>query len=172
MGLEFNIDNYLRLSWQDILLTCLSTLIIILIARHFFWKKLLAFIEKRKELINTDLETARQQRNEAYKLRNDYARQMDSLKEESAKILAAAKAQADRESKRIVDQAREKAIYIEQSAREDMEREREKNAREMEEAISDVSFAIASKVLQEQMDETKARNMIHRFIEESERPSP
>lgn len=172
MGLEFNIENYLRLSWQDIVLTCISTLIIVLVARHFFWNKLLTFLDQRKALINADLAQAQETKNQAYRLRNEYVNQLDGLKEESEKILSKARSDADRESRRILEKARKQAEYIEDNARKEMEREREKSQREMEEAIGDVSFAIASQILKEQIDEPKARKMIDRFIEENERISP
>ncbi|WP_242744436.1 ATP synthase F0 subunit B [Allobaculum sp. Allo2] len=56
--IDFNIDNYLRISWQDVLLVCISSLIIVLFCKHFFWDKILAFINKRQKLIQDNIDSS------------------------------------------------------------------------------------------------------------------
>lgn len=45
---DFNIDNYLRISPTDVILVLISTALIILFAKHFFWDKLTAFIKSAR----------------------------------------------------------------------------------------------------------------------------
>lgn len=53
--INFTIENYLRISWQDVILVCISSLIIVLVCRKYFWSKLLTFIEKRQQLIQNNI---------------------------------------------------------------------------------------------------------------------
>ena len=39
--IDFNIDNYLRISLTDVVLVCISTFLIVMFAKKFFWGKLL-----------------------------------------------------------------------------------------------------------------------------------
>ena len=167
MGLNFSIDNYLRLSWQDILLTCISTLIIVLVARHFFWDKLMAFLAKRQAFINQNLEDSVKARDEAYQLRNDYSRQLNELHAREDDMMQAAKARADRKAKEIIAAADEEARYRKQAAQEEIELEMQKANREIEQAITDIAFSAASKVLEQDLDEKRQKELIARFIEET-----
>ena len=49
--IDFNIDNYLRISLTDVVLVCISTFLIVMFAKKFFWDKLLTLIQKRQDLI-------------------------------------------------------------------------------------------------------------------------
>ena len=40
----FTIENYLRISLTDVILVMISTILIVLIAKKFFWSKLVAFV--------------------------------------------------------------------------------------------------------------------------------
>lgn len=44
--IDFNIDNYLRISLTDVVLVCISTFLIVMFAKKFFWEKLLTLIQK------------------------------------------------------------------------------------------------------------------------------
>ena len=46
-GLNFDINSYLRLDVMDILMTCISTLIIVFIAKRFFWDKVTDYLNRR-----------------------------------------------------------------------------------------------------------------------------
>ncbi len=56
--IDFNIDNYLRISFTDVVLVCISTLLIVLFAKHFFWNKLVAFVKKRQDLIQENIDAS------------------------------------------------------------------------------------------------------------------
>lgn len=45
--IDFNIDNYLRISLTDVVLVCISTFLIVMFAKKFFWDKLLTLIQKQ-----------------------------------------------------------------------------------------------------------------------------
>ena len=62
---DFNIDNYLRISPTDVILVLISTALIILFAKHFFWDKLTAFIKKRQDLIQENIDSSERLRQQA-----------------------------------------------------------------------------------------------------------
>ena len=53
--MDFDINAYLRLNPMDMIMVCVSTLIIIAIAKHFFWDKVLAYLDARKAAIQADI---------------------------------------------------------------------------------------------------------------------
>ena len=56
--IDFNIDNYLRISLTDVVLVCISTFLIVMFAKKFFWEKLLTLIQKRQDLIQENIESS------------------------------------------------------------------------------------------------------------------
>ena len=61
----FNIDNYLRISLTDVVLVLISTLLIVLIAKKFFWDKILAFMENRQNMIQENIDFSHELRDQA-----------------------------------------------------------------------------------------------------------
>ena len=72
----FNIDNYLRISLTDVVLVCISTFLIVLIAKKFFWDKLLAYIQKRQDLIQGNIDSSVQLKQEAQNIKEQYDEKM------------------------------------------------------------------------------------------------
>lgn len=56
--IDFNIDNYLRISLTDVVLVCISTFLIVMFAKKFFWEKLLTLIQKRQDLIQENIDSS------------------------------------------------------------------------------------------------------------------
>ena len=68
--INFTIENYLRISWQDVILVCISSLIIVLVCRKYFWSKLLTFIEKRQQLIQNNINDSERLKKEALEVKD------------------------------------------------------------------------------------------------------
>ena len=68
----FNIDNYLRISLTDVVLVCISTFLIVMIAKKFFWDKLLTLISKRQALIQENIDSSVQLKKEAEDIKEQY----------------------------------------------------------------------------------------------------
>ena len=164
-GLNFDINSYLRLDVMDILMTCISTLIIVFIAKRFFWDKVTDYLNRRHAVIQEELDAAAKERTEAVQLKAQYDMQMANAKAEAHKIVEAAKDTAAAEKKDILQKAVVQAESIKEKAFADIEREKQQAQKEMKDAITDVAFEAAKKIVKAELDETKQKQYIKDFME-------
>lgn len=165
--IDFNIDNYLRISWQDVLLVCISSLIIVLICKRFFWDKLLAFVNKRQAIIQQNIDSSTELKAQAQDLKHKYEEQISHAGQEASKIIDDARNEAEVEKEEIIASARQQAANIERSAQEEIAKDRLKAQNEMKDAITDVAIAAAGQILEEQVDAAKQKEVVDRFIAEA-----
>lgn len=165
--IDFNIDNYLRISWQDVLLVCISTFIIVVVCKHFFWNKLLDFIKARQDMIQENIENSEKIKEQATQLKNHYDEKMRDAGKEANEIISNAKLQADLEKNQIIDCAKKQAANIERAAQEEIARDRLRAEQEMKTAITDVAFAAASSILADEINEEKQKKLVDQFIDEA-----
>lgn len=163
----FNIDNYLRISLTDVVLVMISTALIILIARKFFWSKLVAFIEKRQALIQDNIDSSFEIKKEAQDLKDRYADQMKEAGNQAHQLLEEARDQASIEKKKILNEAQVEAARIREKANEDIEKEKAKASQAMKEAISDVAMDVAKKLVKKEIDEKTTNQYVDDFIRQT-----
>lgn len=165
--IDFNIDNYLRISWQDVLLVCISTFLIVIFCKHFFWNKLLEFIARRQALIQDNIDSSEKLRNEALEEKKQYDAQLASAGAKANEIIAQARREAEAQKTEIIDSARAQADNIGRAAREDIERDKLKAQKEMKTAITDVALAAAGQILESEIDETRQKEILDKLIDQA-----
>ena len=165
--IDFNIDNYLRISLTDIILVCISTALIIFFAKHFFWDKLLTLIQKRKDLVQGNIDESVRLKKEAQEVRDQYDEKMKSAGKEAHEILESAKASAGKEKEKILEEAQNQANRLKVQAAEEIERDKRKAEKEMKTAISEVAIAAARELVQKEVDEDVQKQLVSDFIEQA-----
>ncbi|MGN1275970.1 MAG: F0F1 ATP synthase subunit B [Floccifex sp.] len=165
--INFNIDNYLRISVTDVVLVLISTCLIILIAKHFFWDKLLAFIQKRQDLIQENIDSSEKIKKEAMNQKEAYDAKLKDVGNQAHSILESAKQRALQEKNEIIDQAHHEADHIKRKAKEEIERDKLNAQKEMREVISDVAIEAAKKLVKKEMDEEIQKQYVQDFIDQA-----
>ena len=114
--INFNIDNYLRISLTDVVLVLISTCLIIIIAKHFFWDKLVAFMQKRQAIIQENIDASNQLKMEVLNQKEVYDAKLKDVGKEAHSILESAKARAEEEKDEIIQNAQNQAEHIKRKA--------------------------------------------------------
>ena len=128
---DFNVANYLRINLQDMIMTLISTILIVLFAKHFFWDKILAFVKKRQDLIQGNIDSSEDLKKAALAQKEKYDVQMQHAGQDAHVIIETARANATQQKKEILDQANSEAARIKAKAQEDIDRDRLKAQDEM-----------------------------------------
>ena len=162
--IDFNVANYLRINLQDMIMTLISTILIVLFAKHFFWDKILAFVKKRQDLIQGNIDSSEDLKKAALAQKEKYDVQMQHAGQDAHVIIETARANATQQKKEILDQANSEAARIKAKAQEDIDRDRLKAQDEMKEAISDVAIEAAKKLVDKEMDESTQRKFVDDFL--------
>ena len=162
-----NIDDYLRINHYDAVLVLISTLLIVLIVKKFFWNYVRQYLEQRQAFIQSQLDESKANLQESEKLKTQYEEKMANAKQEALDLISAAKNTASREAGEIVSKARDDAHAIKEKAEMEIEHEKAKVREQLKEEISEVAFLAARKIVEKELDESTHRKYVEDFIDEA-----
>ena len=110
--MNINIENYLRLNFTDMLLILISTLLICIIAKKYFWQYALNYLDSRKKLIQDELDNAKQSELEGEQYKQKYAEQLKNAKNEANAIMDKARTDAKAEGVQIDEKAQHESEFL------------------------------------------------------------
>ena len=99
-------------------------------------------------------------------LKAEYEQKLAVAKKEGQEIIKQATLRAEQKSDEIISTAKEEASNLKERASKDIAQEREKVMNELKNDISSIAILAASKVIEEDIDQSKHEEMINKFIEE------
>src|SRR5213594_2395634 len=117
------------------------------------WPNLLKAVEERERRIQQQLEEAERARAEAAR-----------LLEEHKRLVAAARAEAQKERATLLAQAREQYEQLLDRARKEIESEKEKAILELRREAVDLSIAAASKLIEANLDSDANRRLVTEYL--------
>lgn len=147
-------------------LTIFNLLVLFLILRKIFWKPVSAFLEKRRQGINDDLDNARRDREEAEQLLAEHRRLIAANKEEAAKVINAAISQGDLRKDEIIAQAGQEAALLVERAKAEIAQERNKALEELRTEISQLAIVVAEKMLARSLTAADRESIFTAALEE------
>lgn len=153
----------LNLDW-NIIYTIINLLVFYLLLKKFLFKPVGAIMEKRRKLIEDSIQEAEAKKAQAETLQEQLAAQLADAQTEATQIIQAARARADAEYSRILQQAREDAAKVLSDANRMIEAEREQAMREVRGSIADIVLLAASKVAQKNMDGASNQEFVDAFL--------
>lgn len=136
-----------------------------IILNFVLFKPLGKHMRERSRRIAEDIESARKSKEEGEALRAEYNLQLESAIDERRRILDEAKKKAAIEAESYINNAKSEAALILSKSREDAKKEHDSMLAELQSEIVSLSIAVASKIMNENMDSEKNRELAERFIE-------
>ena len=150
--------------------TFVYAIIAFAILYYFLSKKafgpLFGIMEKRRQHIQEQIETAEKNRAESAKLLEEQKRALQDARKEAYDIIEQAKQTSARQAEDIIERAREEAARIKAEALRDIENEKNKAIAALRSQVSAMSVLIASKIIEKQVDETSQRELIDHYLKE------
>ena len=157
MSRLFNLDFQLL---HDSLLTLIAVFVLFLGGSFFFFNPARKFLEKRKQGIAVDIESARKEKEEAERLKVEYEDRLKNVDAEVEGILSDARQRALANENRIVADAREEAGKIIDNAHREANLEKLKVADEVKEEVISVAEAMAGKIVASSMSEADQKRLL------------
>ena len=157
MSRLFNLDFQLL---HDSLLTLIAVFVLFLGGSFFFFNPARKFLEKRKQGIADDIESARKEKEEAERLKGEYEDKLKNVDAEVEGILSDARQRALANENRIVADAREEAGKIIDNAHREANLEKLKVADEVKEEVINVAEAMAGKIVASSMSEADQKRLL------------
>lgn len=147
-----------------ILFTLTNTLILFLVLKHFLFGRVNKMLEERQKSVSDTYEEADKAKEDALALKADYTEKLSAAKEESAEIVKNATQRAQTRSDEIIFAAKDEAAGIISKANSDIEREKKRAVNQIKDEISDIAMAVASKVVDKEINSDDNERLIDEFI--------
>ena len=128
-------------------ITIFNILLVFVVFRLFAYKKILKLIHSRQEALDAELEEAKKAREEAQAIVDSSKETIDDAKRKGSAIMDEAKANAEKQSKAVIEQANEEAQQIIVRAEEDAARMKRNAFESMKDDIADLSVQIAGHII-------------------------
>lgn len=133
---------------------------------RFAWGPILSAVEAREKGIQSALDEAAQRNQEAARLLEQHREQIADARRQASELIAEGKAAGERVRKEIEEKARTEAQSIVERARAEIERERDAALDTLRRESVELALAAASKLIQENLDQPKDRQLVERYLGE------
>ncbi|WP_373897947.1 F0F1 ATP synthase subunit B [Haloimpatiens sp. FM7315] len=149
---------------SQIIFAMINFLVLFLILRKKLFNPVSNFMKNRSEKIRNNIESAKVDKEEASKYKEESARELLKARVEGKNIVETYKKKAEKVYDEIVDHANEEAKSIKGRADIEIKREKDKAKQEVKEQAIDLSIILSEKVLERAIDEKEHRRLIDEFI--------
>ncbi len=147
-----------------VIIQLISTSILVAILNNFLYTPVSEFLQKRKDRVEGSIKEANEKLTAADTLKHEYEIKLAEIEKERTSILEDARAQAKRNEAQIIEQAKTEANNIKSRATSEIEREQEKAKEDIKLQIIEVSSLVASKFIQEKINEQEQSKLIDQVI--------
>ena len=156
----------LDFSIPTILFTVINILVLFLFLKKFLFGRVNAIMEKRAQMVQADLDHAKETVAEAEQLKTNYLETMSGAQSEAKELIAKAQKIANEQRDQITQQAQRDADRIMANAKKEIVLEQQRSLESAQSAIADLAMAAASKVVGANLDDAANRDLVDAFLTE------
>ena len=161
-------DKYLAFFTVDVwtmLFTWVNMLILFTVMKKFLFKPVMNILDQRDAEIKKIYDDANDANEKAVTLEKEYSEKMAQARDDAGEIIKQATLTAQKREKEIIESAHEQVAAMTRRAETQIAQERKKAYQEIKEEISDISVAIAGKMVQREITAADHEALISQFIE-------
>lgn len=151
---------------ESVIITAVVLLILYILLRKLLYKPVSSFMQRRSDLIQSELDDAREMKAEAKFIKDNQEKIINEAHMESKKIIEEAKKTSDEIKDNIILEAKKEAKEIIIKAEKEAEKQKAEALEDMKNQSVELAVLIAQKILEEQLNVDKQNLLIDRFIEE------
>ncbi|HET7188231.1 MAG TPA: F0F1 ATP synthase subunit B [Gemmatimonadaceae bacterium] len=151
--------NYGLMVW-----TLVIFLILLFVLSKFAFKPIIAAVEAREQALEDAINSAKRDREEAALLLAQHRASLDASRGEGQKLIADARAAAERVRTELVEQAHAEQAKMLERARAEIDAERAKAIAELRKEAVDLAIMGAGKVIGQNLDRDANRKLVESFL--------
>ncbi len=156
--------NGLFPSWVTIVATILAFTILLLVMTKLVWKPVKKMVSDRRAHIQSNIDSATSQNKEAADNKEKANQELISARVEAAEIINEAKVSAEQLKRDSEIKAKENSNKILADAKQEIESEKIRLAKETKQEIVEVALAAAKKIVEKEVDNKTNRKLVEKFI--------
>lgn len=152
--------------WETFVFAIISFGILYWLLNRYAFGPLFATMEKRKEMMQNDLQSAEQSRNDAAQFLEQQRQALEQARKEAYEMLEQAKLTSMRQAEATKLQAEQDTTRMKAEAIREIESEKNKAVATLRNQVSAMSVMIASKIIEKQIDEKSQQQLVERYLTE------
>lgn len=150
--------------------TLVTFILVALVLRAKAWKPILELVEEREKQIQNAIESAKRERADAEKLLAEQKTAIADARREAAEMMRKNKEEMDRVREELLAKSRKEAEEHKAAAVRAIEEERAKAVAAVKGEAVNLAIAIAEKLINEKLDDSKHRALAEQFV--AQLPAP
>ncbi len=161
-------EKYLAFFTVDVwtmIFTWVNMLILFTVMKKLLFKPVMNILEQREAEVKKIYDEANEANEKAATLEKEYSEKMAQAREEAGEIIKQATLTAQKREKEIIESAHVEVASMTRRAETQIAQERKKAYQEIKNEISDISVAIAGKMVQREIKAEDHEALISQFIE-------
>ncbi len=145
--------------------TIVTFILLLIVLRKFAWKPLLEGLQRREEKVRTSIERAEQAQRDAERLMEENRQRLARADQESHRLLSEGRVLAEKLKADIVEQANRQSRKMIDQAHLEIEREKEAALAQLRNEVASLAIKAAEKILDETLDEKRQRKLLDTYLD-------
>ncbi len=150
----------------DTVVMALSMLLLVTVLSYLLFNPVRDLLEKRKQRIVEEQETARHEKEEAVRYKDEYEKKLQEADKEVEAILSEARKKAMKNEAKIIAEAKEEATRILQRANAEIALEKKQALDDMKQEMITIASMMAQKVVTASIDANVQESLIEDTLKE------
>ena len=142
----------------------INFILLVALIYRLLYKPVREFLDKRTQEIEGKIQSAEEKEAAADALRLDLEEQVKENRQRSRQFLDEAERRAENIQESLLAEAKKESQALLRRAREEIRLEKEKAWAELKSEVADLSLLLASKVIQENLDQEKHQHLIEETL--------
>jgi F-type H+-transporting ATPase subunit b len=144
--------------------TLVIFLLLFWILKRFAFPAILGEVEKREKALQDAIDSAKRDREEAQRILEEQRKQIEAARGDAQKLIADGRAVAEKMRADMVEQTHQEQQTMIERARKEIDAERDRAIAQLRREAVNLAIAGASKVIEQNLDNTKNRQLVESFL--------
>jgi F-type H+-transporting ATPase subunit b len=150
--------------WTNFFVQLVAFALLFLLLQRYAFKPLFGVMEKRRQMVQEQMESAQKNRDEANQYIEQQRQSLQQARKEAYDIIEQAKSMGSKQADDIILAARNESGRLKDEAVRDIETEKNKAIDSLKAEVSGLSVMIASKIIEKQVDEQTQKKLVDEYL--------
>ncbi|GAB2721531.1 F0F1 ATP synthase subunit B [Paenibacillus thermoaerophilus] len=152
--------------WTSTVYAIIAFVILYVLLNKYAFGPLFGIMEKRRELVKSQLDEAERSRREASELLAQQQQAIQAARQEAKEIVEQARATSVKQADELIRVAKEEANRLKTDAAKEIENEKNKAIADLKSQVGELSVQIASKIIEKQLDAKGQEELVDKYLKE------
>lgn len=152
--------------WTSTVYAIIAFVILYVLLNKCAFGPLFGIMEKRRELVKSQLDEAERSRREASELLAQQQQAIQAARQEAKEIVEQARATSVKQADELIRVAKEEANRLKTDAAKEIENEKNKAIADLKSQVGELSVQIASKIIEKQLDAKGQEELVDKYLKE------